>query len=254
MPELLDLVEAATEEFGVRHLDSRKQEFNLDRPHLPGEFPHTPDAHSSTIVDPPVVSSVIQPASSAQSGASVLSVTPPQAPRTVLRSGPSVAANQVLKAVPTTTPAMVIEPTAFGADEDEATLVERETLLPSTNPFIQGLTSDADEDEATLVETEVLLSCKNPPVRSIQGPSTSSETPSAQQRSRIPKATTIPLTRPLYVSSDALRPDPARPKPSTVARQHQQQRTFQQGWLREAAVIERAERRTRSRSRGANRV
>jgi hypothetical protein len=254
MPELLDLVEAATEEFGVRHLDSRKQEFNLDRPHLPGDFPHTPSSPSSSSVDSPLVPSVTQPASSTKSGASILPVTPPQAPKTALRSEPSVAANQVLKVAPTTTSAMAIEPSASDADEDEATLIERETLLPSTNLSIQDSTSDADEDEATLVEREVLLPSTNPPVKSTEAPSTSREAPTAQQRSRIPKATTIPLTRPLYVPSNTPRSGPARPKPSTVAKQHQQQRTFQQGWLREAAVIERAERRTRSRSRGANRV
>jgi hypothetical protein len=251
MPELLDLVEAATEEFGMRNLDSRKQEFKLDRPHLPGDFPHTPS------VDSPVVSAVMQSASSASSassGASILPVTPPQAPKTVLRSEPSVAANQVLKAAPITTSAMAIEPSTSEADEDEATLVERETLPRSANPFVQGPTSDADEDEATLVENETLLPSTNSLVKSTEGLSTSGEVPTAQQRSRIPKATTIPLTRPLCVSSDTLRSGPARPKPSTVAKQHQQQRTFQQGWLREAAVIERAERRTRSRSRGANRV
>lgn len=225
MPELLDLVEAATEEFGSRISTSRRQEFNLDQPRVPGDFPHTPSAHSFT-VDSPVVSPAMQSASSAQSRSSVLPVTPPQAPRTVLRSDPPVAANLILKPAP----------------------------VPGSATSTGSPTPEADEDEATLVESGISLPSMNLPVEINQGQSISGEAPTAQQRSRIPKATTIPLTRALYASSDTLRPDPARLKPSIVAKQHQQQRTFQQGWLREAVVIERAERRNRSRSRGANRV
>jgi hypothetical protein len=225
MPELLDLVEAATEEFGMRNSNNRYQEFNLDRPRMPGDFPHTPSARSFT-VDSPAVSSVVQSASSAPSESSVLPVTPPQAPRTVLRSDPSVASNPVLKAAP----------------------------IPGSATSIEAPTLEADEDEATLVDSEISLPSLDSPVKSNQGQSISDGSSTAQQRSRIPKATTVPLIRPSYAWSDTLRPDPAKPKPSIVAKQHQQQRTFQQGWLREAAVIERAERRSRSRSRGANRV
>jgi hypothetical protein len=226
MPELLDLVEAATEEFGRRNSDSRKQEFNLDQPSVPGNFPHTPSAQSFTI-DSPIISSITQSASSPHPEPPVLSVTPPQAPRTVLRSDPPVVGNLVIKPAPVPGSAMAIDSSSPEADEDEATLVEREVSLPRVNQPI-----DSNQD------------------RNISG-----EASTAQQRSRIPKAITIPLTSPLYASSDTLRSGPSRLKPSIVAKQHQQQqRTFQQGWLREAAVIERAERRSRSRSRGANRV
>jgi hypothetical protein len=220
MPELLDLVEAATEELGMTKSNSRKHEFNLDQPHMPGDFPRAPTAHSATTFDSPVVYP------SAQSGAPILPTPPPRAPITVLRSEPSFAAKQPLEAAPVSTTAMPIEHPTPEADEDEATLVENDILLPSMKQL----------------------------VKANRGQSTSDEGSTAQQRSRIPKATTIPMTRSLYASSDTLRSGPTRPKPSAVAKQHQQQRTFQQGWLREAAVVERAERRTRSRSRGANHV
>ncbi|KAI4821541.1 hypothetical protein E4T44_10258, partial [Aureobasidium sp. EXF-8845] len=226
MPELLDLVEAATEEFGMKNSNSQNQEFNLDQPRMPGDFPHTPSARSFT-VDSPDVSPVVQSVSSAPSESSVLPVTPPQAPRTVLRSDPSVASNLIIKAA---------------------------APVPGSATSTELPTLEADEDEATLVESEISLPSSNSPVNSNQEQSLSDGSSTAQQRSRIPKATTIPLIRPSYAWSDTLRPDPARPKPSIVAKQHQQQRTFQQGWLREAAVNERAERRSRSRSRGANRV
>lgn len=225
MPELLDLVEAATEELGMASSSVPRQEFNLNQPRIPGDFPHTPSAHSSTTVNSPAVHPAIQPASSARPEA-LVSPTAPQAPETALRSEPSVTANPALKASPVPTSVMAIEPP----------------------------TSEADEDEATLVEHEMLLASTNPSAKSQQGQSTSSEASTAQQRSRIPKASAIHLARPLYTSSDMLRSDSARPEPSLVAKQHQQQRTFQQGWLRAAAVAERAQRRDRSRSRGANRV
>jgi hypothetical protein len=223
MPELLDLVEAATEQFGMKNSTSRKQEFNLDQPRMPGDFPHTPSAHSFTD-DSPDVSSVVQSASSAQFAISVLPVTPPQASRTVLRSDPLAPANLILKAAPVPGSTMSIELSNSEVDEDGATLIESEISPPSTNPLVT-------------INQRI-----------------SDQTATVQQRSRIPKAATIPLTRAMYASSNTLRPDSARPKPSIVAKQRQQQRTFQQGWLREAAVIERAERRSRSRSRGANRV
>jgi len=225
MPELLDLVEAATEEFGMASSNVPRREFNLDQPRMPGDFPHTPRAHSSTTIDSPVARPAMQPASSAESEASISAITP-QALETVRRSEPSVAANQALKVQPVTSSVMAIEPSTSEADEDEATLVEHELLLPSVNPS----------------------------TKSQQGQSTSGKASTAQQRSRIPKASAIPLVRPLYTSSDTPRSDSAKPKPSVVAKQHQQQRTFQQGWLREAAVIERAQRRSRSRSRGASRA
>ena len=202
-----------------------RREFNLDQPRMPGDFPHTPSAHSSTTIDSPAAHPAMQPAWSAQSGASISTLTP-QALQTVRRSEPSVAANQALKVQPVTSSVMAIEPSTSEADEDEATLVEHELLLPSVNPS----------------------------TKSQQGQSTSGKASTAQQRSRIPKASAIPLVRPLYTSSDTPRSDSAKPKPSVVAKQHQQQRTFQQGWLREAAVIERAQRRSRSRSRGASRA
>lgn len=225
MPELLDLVEAATEEFGMASSNVPRQEFNLDQPRMPGDFPHTPSAHSYTTIDSPAARPAMQPASSAQSGASISALTP-QALETVRRSEPSVAANQTIKLQPVTTSVMAIEPSTSEADEDEATLVEHELLLPSV-------------DSST---------------KSQPGQNTSDEASTAQQRSRIPKASAIPLAGPLYTSSDTPRSDPAKLKPSVVAKQHQQQRTFQQGWLREAAVIERAQRRSRSRGRGANGV
>ena len=225
MPELLDLVEAATEELGIASSNVRRQEFNLDQPRVPGDFPHTPSAQSFT-VDSPVVRPVMQSASLAQSKAGTSTITSPQAPETALRPKPSVTANQVPKMPPVTTSAMAIELPASEADDDEATLVEPGVSLPSTTPS----------------------------ANSQQGQNTSGEASTAQQRSRIPKATTIALGRSSYVPSNTLQPGPTRLKPSVVAKQHQQQRTFQQGWLREAAVAERAQRWSRSRSRGANRV
>ncbi|KAH0360042.1 hypothetical protein KCU65_g9633, partial [Aureobasidium melanogenum] len=226
MPELLDLVDAATKEFSMTSPNSREQEFNLDRPFMPGEFPKSPSTLPSAIVDPAVTSPAVPSSSSAQSIESVASFTSPQASRPTFTPEKVVANNQVSQTSPIITSAMSMDPQAFEADEDEATLVEAEVPLPSMN-----LSSKAIEDRG--------------------GPGAVSTT---QQRSRIPKATMIPWVRPLYVSSDAPRIDQVRPKPSVVAKQHQQQRTFQQGWLREAAVAERAGRRSRSRSRGATRV
>ncbi|KAH0288500.1 hypothetical protein KCU62_g5049, partial [Aureobasidium sp. EXF-3399] len=225
MPELLDLVEAATEEFGISSSNVPRRKFSLDQIRMPGDFPHTPSTHSSTTIDSPAARPAMQPASSAQSEASISAITP-QALETVRRSGPSVAANQALKVQPVTTSVIAIEPSTSEADEDEATLVEHELLLPSVNSS----------------------------TKSQQGQNTSGEASTAQQRSRIPKASAIPLARPLYASSDTPRSDPAELNPSVVAKQYQYQRTFQQGWLREAAVIERAQRRSRSRSSGASRV
>ncbi|CAD0112751.1 unnamed protein product [Aureobasidium uvarum] len=225
MPELLDLVDAATEEFGMTSANNRKQDFNLDRPLMPGDFPHTSNNLPAATVNPPAALPLTPSSLPAQSIVSEPSYTAPQAPRPTLRSEQSVAASQAFQA-PITYSATSIEP----------------------------LASDADEDEATLVETETPVRVANIPVKGSQDQSAPREASTNQQRSRIPKATTIPLTKHLYASSDRLRSDQTRPKPSMVAKQHQQQRTFQQGWLREAAVVERAERRSRSRSRGANHV
>lgn len=225
MPELLDLVEAATKELGMARSDVPRQEFNLDQPRMPGDFPHTPSAHSSAAVYSFDVPPVMQPALSTQPEAFIPPIAP-QAPETVLTSEPSAAVNQALKAPPVATSVMAPDTATSEVDEDEATLVEHELLRPSTDPS----------------------------AGSQQGQSLSSEASTAKQRSRIPKASAISLAGPLYTSSDILRSGPAGPKPNLVAKQHQQQRTFQQGWLREAAVAERAQRRSRSRSRGVDRV
>lgn len=226
MPELLDLVEAATQEFGMISSNSREQKFNLDRPLMPGEFPKSPSTLPSAIVEPAATSPAVPSSSSAQSIESVLSFASPQASRPTITSEQVRANNQVSQASPIITLTMSVDPQASEADEDEATLVDAEVPLLNMNPS-SGTIGDG------------------------AGPGAASTT---QQRSRIPKATTIPLIRSLYASSDAPRIDRVRPKPSVVAKQHQQQRTFQQGWLRDAAVAERAERRSRSRSRGATRV
>ncbi|CAD0090877.1 unnamed protein product [Aureobasidium mustum] len=226
MPELLDLVDAATQEFSMTASNSREQKFNLDRPFMPGEFPKSPSTLSSAIVNPAVALPAMPPLSSAQSNLSVPLSTSPQAARSTITSEQLVVNNQSPRAAPIKASATITDPRPFEADEDEATLVETEVSLPSMN-----LPSKANEGQS------------NPDAAS-----------TTQQRSRIPKATTIPLVRPLYALSDALRFNQARPKPSTIAKQHQQQRIFQQGWLREAAVAERAGRRSRSRSRGATHV
>lgn len=226
MPELLDLVDAATEEFGMTSSNSRDQKFNLDRPFVPGEFPTSPYTLSSAIVNPALTFPAMPSHSSAQSTVSVQSSTSSQASRPAVTSEQLVLDHQLPQASPVTTSAMSKGLEASEAEEDESTLVETEVSLPSTN-----LASEAIEDNGS--------------------PGTVSTT---QQRSRIPKASTIPLIKPLYVASDAPRNDQVRPKPSMIAKQHQQQRTFQQGWLKEAALAERAGRRSRSRSRGATRV
>ncbi|KAH0336764.1 hypothetical protein KCU81_g8402, partial [Aureobasidium melanogenum] len=57
MPDLLDLVDAATQEFGMMSSNSREQKFNLDRPLMPGEFPNSPSTLPSANVEPAVPSS-----------------------------------------------------------------------------------------------------------------------------------------------------------------------------------------------------
>lgn len=225
MPELLDLVDAATEEFGMTSSNNRKREFNLDRPLVPGDFPQAPSTLPAATNDPSAVLPPMPSSVPAQSIVSGPSYTSPQAPRPILKSEQPTATNQVFQA-PITTSTISIEPP----------------------------TSDTDEDEATLVERDIPVQVLNVPIKGNQDQRTPSEASTNQQRSRIPKATTMPLTRPLHSLSGTLHSEQTRPKPSMVAKQHQQQRTFQQGWLREAAVVERAERRSRSRSRGANRV
>ena len=210
MPELLDLIDAATEEFGLTSSDSGKQEFNIDFQHMPGDFPHSP------------------------------STFPPQAitPFAVRHSAPS-------------TPAASVSPFPSPQSLGPAPIPESPRTAYQA-PGVEPPLPEADEDEATLVEPEIVLQSINKPPSRNQATIVPVEAPSTQQRSRIPKATTIPLTRSLHASLDTLRPSPARPKPSMVAKQQQQQRTFQQGWLREAAVAERSER--RSRSKGAHRI
>ncbi|KAG9808564.1 hypothetical protein KCU98_g22114, partial [Aureobasidium melanogenum] len=65
MPELLDLVDAATEEFSMASSKSREQKFNLDRPFMPGRFPKSPSTLPSAIIDPAVTSPAVASSSSA---------------------------------------------------------------------------------------------------------------------------------------------------------------------------------------------
>lgn len=219
MPDLLDLIDAATEQFRSTSPGRAKKEYTLELPHIPGDFPHTPAiVQPTTIGSRPSHPSTI-PTPSARSDESISPFLSSPAVESSPRHEPSSGSYQVNGTTPITTPNIVVE---SPPDEDEATLVEAEASTTSTN------TSVPREQDP------------------LQG--TFSEAAPTQPRSRIPKAITIPLTKPLNVLSDKLRPSPARPKPSEVSKQQKQQRTFQQGWLRDAAVAERAERRTRSRS------
>ncbi|KAI5247265.1 hypothetical protein E4T43_02219 [Aureobasidium subglaciale] len=54
MPELLDLIDVATEELGTTGSDNRQQDLNLDRPHMPGGFPLSRSTFPSTAPHTPV--------------------------------------------------------------------------------------------------------------------------------------------------------------------------------------------------------
>ncbi|KAH0416761.1 hypothetical protein KCU90_g13308, partial [Aureobasidium melanogenum] len=112
MPELLELVDAATAEFSMTSSNSREQKFNLDRPFMPGGFPKSPSTLSSAIVDPAVTSPAVPSSSSAQSIESVPSFTSPQASRPTFGSKQVVTNNQVSQASPIITSAMSVDPQA----------------------------------------------------------------------------------------------------------------------------------------------
>ncbi|KAK6001514.1 hypothetical protein QM012_002845 [Aureobasidium pullulans] len=61
MPELLDLVDAATEEFSFTGSTRRDRTFNVDRPLVPGEFPKSPSTLPSTNADPAIVTPAMPP-------------------------------------------------------------------------------------------------------------------------------------------------------------------------------------------------
>jgi hypothetical protein len=274
MPELLDLIDAATEEFGIPSTDKAKLEAskvrssNVNLPHLPGNFPGTPSSPLSSSIGSPIVHSSTTPTPSIQP---VMSIAPSPSLQ-VLESHPKleplVSEHQVHDISPIATPTIISR--SIEVDEDEASLVEKEELVtgiasnsrPSqrqgtfdVTPSLESTTSsslEADEDEATLVDKEDLSTSTIITSRPSQRQGTLADaTSSIQQRSRIPKANTTNLTKSLHALSDGTRSNQAISEPRDTVEPQRQQRTFQQGWLKEAAIAERVERRTRS--RGAKR-
>ncbi|KAI5258847.1 hypothetical protein E4T42_00549 [Aureobasidium subglaciale] len=243
MPELLDLIDVATEELGTSGSDNRQQDLKLDRPHMPGGFPLSRSTFPSTAPHIPVVRSCDSSASYASS-ASCESRTSSESSSSSERSVASVSSF----------PSLQTSGRARSSDTLAVTTRTKVALpvMTTSSTLVERPTPEGDEDKATLVDADLPFSTKNLPEKASQGPNTSGEAPSRLQWSRIPKAMTIPSAGSSHTSSDLPRSTLTRPKANTIDKQQQPRRTFQQEWLREAAVVERAER--RSRSRGATRV
>lgn len=215
MPELLDLLDAATEQFGLGHSDQVKDVVTAKSIQIPGNFPPTNPSTTSvsagSVSTPPLtIAGLVSPL--------------PSSPAIELScdADSSDEVQSLNEESPDTKTTIMIAPPPANMEEAEATVLEGAPSMPVVAVPQQQATQESAPTETTM---------------KIQQPS--------QQKEPKLRAKSIPAVKPLYTGTGKVR-GPIRPKPSDVAQQQKQQRTFQQTWLRDAVSAERADRRSRS--------